>query len=227
MNSSIYEISIPRLLLSLLPIAVVLFIYFKWSLKGQSIVYATLRMFVQLILIGYALIFIFEQKSPYFMSLVLLFMLLVAAWISLRPIEGKKLPYFGKSFLSLFVGCIPILILMVTGIIDLDPWYEPKYIIPLSGMLFANAMNSVSVSAERFQVSRDKAQSLQAGLIPIMNTFFAVGLVSLPGIMTGQILAGISPLIAVRYQIMIMATLFGASGISAATYLFLIDKKNV
>ena len=99
-------------------------------------------------------------------------------------------------------------------------------------MIFANAMNAVSISAERFEseISRDhsylnaRAASYKAALIPIVNALFAVGLVSLPGMMTGQILSGIDPLIAVRYQIMVMLMILGSAGISVAIYLILLKK---
>jgi putative ABC transport system permease protein len=96
-------------------------------------------------------------------------------------------------------------------------------------MIFANSMNALSLGAERF--FREKKNGLNyiearnagltTALIPVTNTFFAVGLVSLPGMMTGQILAGIDPLIAVRYQILIMTTLFGSAGLSSAVFLYL------
>ncbi len=103
----------------------------------------------------------------------------------------------------------------------------PNYVVPLAGMIFANSMNTVSLAAERFEsecrggtgVIEAKHIALQTGLIPVINSMFAVGLVALPGMMTGQILSGVSPLIAARYQIMVMCMLFGASGISAFCYL--------
>ena len=114
-------------------------------------------------------------------------------------------------------------------VLDLHPWYWPRYVIPLAGMIFTNAMNSVSLAAERFEaeLKRDvayneaRAIALRASLIPITNSLFAVGLVSLPGMMTGQILSGISPLIAARYQIMVMCMVYGAAGISSASFLML------
>ena len=107
--------------------------------------------------------------------------------------------------------------------------------IPLAGMVFASSMNGVSLAAERFyaELKRDngykKARTiaLNASLIPITNSLFAVGLVSLPGMMTGQILSGVSPHIAIRYQVMVMCMIFSAVGLSS--YLFLIfikDKQN-
>ena len=119
------------------------------------------------------------------------------------------------------------LILITWGVLDLQPWYQANYCIPLAGMIFANAMNSVSLAADRLAaelgrgVSYEQARTIafRASLIPITNSLFAVGLVSLPGMMTGQILSGVSPLIAARYQIMVMCMVFGAAGISSACFL--------
>jgi putative ABC transport system permease protein len=99
--------------------------------------------------------------------------------------------------------------------------------IPLAGMIFANAMNSVSLAGERLEAEITRSSSyeearniaLKASLIPITNSLFAVGLVSIPGMMTGQILSGVSPLIAARYQIMVMCMVFAAAGISSTIFL--------
>jgi putative ABC transport system permease protein len=119
---------------------------------------------------------------------------------------------------------------MTQGVLDLQPWYLPSSVIPLAGMIFAGAMNSISLAGERVEAEtnrdvpyeRSRSIALQASLIPITNTLFAVGLVSLPGMMTGQILSGVSPLIAVRYQIMVMCMIFGSAGISSAMFLTLV-----
>ncbi len=124
--------------------------------------------------------------------------------------------------------------LVVKGVLNLQPWYIPSYIIPLASMIFANAMNTVSLAAERLEaelirsVDYYQARNIayKAALIPITNSMFAVGLVSLPGMMTGQILSGTSPLIAARYQIIVMTMLYGSAGISAALFLFLSKQKN-
>jgi len=111
----------------------------------------------------------------------------------------------------------------------LDPWYSTPSMVPIAGMIFANAMNSVSLAAERLSAEMDRNVSydvarkiaLQSALIPVINSLFAVGLVSLPGMMTGQILSGVSPLIAARYQIMVMCMIFGSAGIATAYFLVL------
>jgi len=123
--------------------------------------------------------------------------------------------------------------MVVFGVLDLEPWYEPRYLIPLAGMIFANAMNAVSIAAERLESEIDRGNvyiearviSYKAALIPRINILFAVGLVSLPGMMTGQILSGVDPLIAVRYQIMVMLMILGSAGISVAIYLMFLKKR--
>ena len=113
------------------------------------------------------------------------------------------------------------------GVLDLPRWFEPRFVIPLAGMIFASTMNTVSLAAERFESEREHAQApteargvaLEAALIPQINGLLAVGLVSLPGMMTGQILSGVDPFVAVRYQIMVMCMVFGSGGLGAALYL--------
>ena len=127
------------------------------------------------------------------------------------------------------MGGVPVFLLVTQLVLSVEPWFSPRYVVPLAGMIFSSAMNAVSLAAERFQAERGRGltytesrnEALQAALIPIINSMFAVGLVSLPGMMTGQILSGVSPLVAVKYQIVVMCMLFGSSGISAAVYLVL------
>ena len=199
----------------------------RWAMDVRSIICALGRMVSQLLLVGYVLVFIFNQKNPIVSIFILCCMLLASSWIALRPLKPLRRQYYFKALLSIVIGGVPVLVLVILGVIRLDPWYLPKYLIPLAGMIFANSMNSVSLCAERFHSEMIEGKSFiqarkmayRTALLPLMNSFFAVGLVSLPGMMTGQILAGISPLIAVRYQIMVMCMLLGASGISSASYL--------
>ena len=116
---------------------------------------------------------------------------------------------------------------------SVDTWYEPSIIIPLAGMYFSNSMNAISLAAERFVAELKRGSDIIAAriaafhtaMIPQINGLLAVGLVSLPGMMTGQILSGVSPLVAVRYQIMIMAMILGVSGMGAAIMLWLLSRK--
>jgi putative ABC transport system permease protein len=157
-------------------------------------------------------------------------MLLTASWIGLRTVRHKQLHLYPKALLALIIGGGTTLVLVTHGVLKLTPWYWPNYVIPIAGMIFASAMNSVSLAADRLEaeisrdVAYDRARNIayRSSLIPITNSLFAVGLVSIPGMMTGQILSGVSPFIAARYQIMVMCMVFGAAGISSACFLCLV-----
>ena len=234
MDNGIQSISLVNLALAFVPVLVVIIILWKWQMDYQTSVYSVARMLIQLMLIGYFLTYIFESDNAWIVVGVLCVMLFSASWIALRTLSYARKALYFKAFLSIAVGGGCVLILVTQGVLGLDPWYLPSYLIPLAGMIFANAMNSVSLAGERLNaemkrdLSFDKAKNiaLQASLIPIMNVLFAVGLVSLPGMMTGQILSGISPFIAARYQIMVMCMTFGSAGISSALFLILSKKIN-
>ncbi len=230
MSSSIQTIPLLNLALAFIPVIAVIAIIGKWQLGYKNSVYAVCRMLLQLLLIGYFLTFIFKTESSLIVLAVLAVMLFSASWIALRTLSIPRTTLYLKTFCSILLGGGIVLILMSQAVLNLHPWYLPSYLIPLAGMIFANSMNSISLAGERIEaelargVSYKKGRmiALQAALIPITNSLLAVGLVSLPGMMTGQILSGVSPLIAARYQIMVMCMIFGSAGISAAIFLTLI-----
>ncbi len=230
--NNIETISLTNLAYTLIPVFLVLVILFKWKLKTAHALYAMSRMLLQLLVVGYFLNAIFASDSAQITLSILSVMLLFSGWIALGTVKQKRRNFFIKAILSLIVACGVTLSIIVVGVLELDPWYQPRYIIPLGGMILANCMNSISLAAERFiseiNNHNDSIQArniaFNASLIPTINTLFAVGLVSLPGMMTGQILSGVSPFIAARYQIMVMCMLFASSGLSAACFLTLIIK---
>ena len=232
MNTALTTISLQGLIFTFLPVAVVIGIMFRWSTGAPTAIYATLRMLIQLLLIGYVLVYIFETDQPEFIMVILVIMLTVASWIAIRPLQKKQPQMYMNSLLSISIGSILILTLVIQIVIDVEPWFSPRYVVPLAGMIISSAMNTVSLAAERFQSEYDKKTpyiearriALRVSLIPIINSLFAVGLVALPGMMTGQILSGVSPLIAAQYQIVVMTMLFSASGISASLYLILTNR---
>ena len=189
-------------------------------------------MLVQLLLLGYFLSYIFDSNSGLVVVSVTAVMVFVSSWIALRTVKTRRRTLYSKAFAALLLGGGVTLLLITQGVLNLDPWYYPNYFIPLAGMIFANALNSISLAADRleaeigrdvhFEHARDIA--FKSSLIPITNSLFAVGLVSIPGMMTGQILSGESPLIAARYQIMVMCMVFGSAGISSACFLALIKQ---
>ncbi len=223
----IQTIPYANLALAFIPVAIVIAIIGRWRLGYRDSLYAVARMLIQLLLIGYALTFIFQTENLWVVLLVLSVMLASASWIALRTISIPRKSLYLKSLAAILLGGGATLLLMSQLVLDLTPWYLPRYLIPLAGMIFAGSMNSISLAGERLQAeigrsisyTRARSIALQASLIPITNSLFAVGLVSLPGMMTGQILSGTSPMIAVRYQIMVMCMIFGAAGISSALFL--------
>ncbi|MDB4044182.1 ABC transporter permease [Emcibacteraceae bacterium] len=227
---SIQSIPLENLALAFIPVFVVVFILYRWNSDGREALIGISRMLVQLLIVGYFLAYLFDARNAWIVLTVLAAMLFVSSWISLRTVKLRRQSLYLIALISIFVGGGLVLLLITQGVLGLDPWYEPRYLIPLGGMIFSSSMNSISLAAERIDaeikrgVDYDNARSiaLRAALIPIVNALFGVGIVSLPGMMTGQILSGVSPLIAVRYQVMVMCMLFSASGISAAFFLQLI-----
>jgi len=230
MHESVIQIPLIRLTMAFLPVAIVVVLFFRWSLGARHLIYALARMLVQLLLVGYFLVYIFAAGSGWTIVMTLAVMLCAAGWISLRTVAGRRARLFPKALGAIAAGGGLTLALVAFGVLALEPWYLPQYMVPLAGMIFANSMNSVSLAAERFEVEtargagyeQARATAFRISLIPIINALLAVGIVSLPGMMTGQILAGVSPFIAARYQIMVMCMIFGSAGLSSAIFLRLI-----
>jgi putative ABC transport system permease protein len=233
MNNIVPTISIQGLVLAFVPAIVVFFIMYRWRAGVQTAAHATLRMLIQLLLIGYVLIYIFKSDHYGVILGVLAVMLLIAAWIAIRPLHVRNYSSYAHALIAIAVAGILTLALVTQLVVGVEPWFSPRYIVPLAGMIFAGSMNAVSLAAERLQAESERGTpyeqsrkiALQASLIPIINSLFAVGLVSLPGMMTGQILSGVSPLVAAQYQIVVMTMLFGASGTAAALYLSMAAKR--
>lgn len=205
--------------------------------EGQML-WASLRMVFQLCAVGYLLQFVFEVKSP----LPVIAILLAMAGFSLQIMGGRirhKMPHFYLVMgSSVFIGCGMVTFIFCGLVVGYAPWYDPRYLIPLAGMIIGNSMNGASLAAERLateisgrreeiesalclgatsrQASDEALRSaFRAAMIPAMNTMAAMGIVSLPGMMTGQILSGTDPTVAVRYQIAIMCAITAAVAITS------------
>jgi putative ABC transport system permease protein len=231
----IETITLGRLAVAFIPMAVVLAIMAAWRCQVGRAFYATGRMLLQLMLIGYVLVYIFDSDSAFVISGVLAVMVVAAGWIALNTTDLPKSALFPASLVSVLLGGGVTLLVVTQGVLRLDPWYSPSVIIPLAGMIFAASMTNISLAIERLGAEIENGHSFirardiafRTSMIPVINSFFAVGLISLPGMMTGQILSGVSPLIAARYQIMVMCMIFGAAGLSTACFLVLIQRTAV
>jgi len=233
MAKSLAIIELPQLALAFIPVLAVLFIQFRWSLPHKRTLHALARMLVQLLLVGFFLGYIFESSTAWLVLILLIIMVLFSSWIALNNIDVPKGLLFQKAVLAITLSGGFTLLIITQGVLQLSPWYHAQALIPLAGMVFASSMNSVSLCGERFyselanKVNYEKARNtaFQASMIPNVNALLAVGIVSLPGMMTGQILSGVSPFIAARYQIMVMCMIFASAGISSAYFLYLAKPK--
>jgi putative ABC transport system permease protein len=222
-------IPLSHLAISFIPALLVLTVFYWWQLKTGSVMYAFARMLVQLLLVGYFLLWVFNAEKSWIVLMIVLIMVSISSWISLRTVPQHRVALYLTALVSITVGGGAILVLVTQVVLDTDPWFRANTLIPLAGMIFSNAMNGISLAADRLIVELKSSReyvparnaALHTALIPMINSLFAVGLVALPGMMTGQILSGVSPLIAARYQIMVMCMLFGAAGLSTIIFLVL------
>ena len=229
MNEPIQFIPLTRLALAFIPVCAVLLIIHRWSLGTRAGLVAVLRMVTQLLLVGYMLTFVFESNSAAVVLSVVSVMLAVAGWIALRPLGDERRTLYPKALVAIGIGAVTVVVAATQGVLDLSPWHDASVVIPLAGIVLSNSMNTVSLAAERFQAERRRGVgyrdarhiAMSTALIPMTNSLLAVGIVALPGMMTGQILSGVTPLIAVRYQILVMCMIFGSAGLATSCYLVL------
>jgi putative ABC transport system permease protein len=200
-----------------------------WQRLGLewNLAIATGRTVIQLLVVGYVLAAVFEFKHPV-LVLAMLGIMVVVATIVARNRISPKIP----GMLALVGGSMVIataLTLFYTTLLIIQPptWYEPQFVIPLAGIVLGNAMNAAAIAGERLvstlnssrleiethlslgatpqqAVAHYRRDAIKAGLIPTINTMMVVGLVTLPGIMTGQLLSGVPPIVATAYQMVIM-----------------------
>jgi putative ABC transport system permease protein len=222
-------IPVANLAIAVIPALAVIAVFYWWQMKVSSVVYAFTRMLVQLLLVGYFLLWVFNVDNAWIVLLLLLGMVIISSWISLRTVAEHRRSLYGVALFSILVGGGITLALVTQVVLNTEPWYRANTLIPLAGMIFSNSMNGISLAADRLiqelksgsDYLSARSAALHTALIPMVNSLFAVGLVALPGMMTGQILSGVSPLIAARYQIMVMCMLFGAAGLSTILFLLL------
>jgi putative ABC transport system permease protein len=213
---------------------------------SRQIIIAGVRTTVQLMLIGLILKSIFENVNLYYMTAIAIVMLLVAGRevMARQTHRFRGIWGFGMGTISMFVSTFAVTLFALTVIIGNQPWYTPQYAIPLLGMMLGNTMTGISLGLERMTstahvqknviearlalgesamqaMSGIRRESMRTGMLPMVNAMAAAGIVSLPGMMTGQILAGSPPLEAVKYQILIMFLITAGTGFGTMTAVWL------
>ncbi|MFM9938517.1 MAG: ABC transporter permease [Hyphomicrobiaceae bacterium] len=211
----------------------------------RRLIVAALRMVVQLAAIGFVLKLVFQQSSPLWTMLIALVMIGVAGWESLarqtHRIKGPGALALGSATL-LAVGLLSTLY-VTTAVIGSEPWYAPRVFLPILGMILGNALTAVALVLETLTTAAHTERAgiearlamghkplaafqgivrraLTTALMPMLNSMAVSGLVTLPGMMTGQILSGVDPVEAAKYQIMIMFVIAGSSALAAAAAAF-------
>lgn len=208
----------------------------------RQVLWAALRMIVQLVAVGYLLHFVFAFKNP----ALTLGIILVMAAIAAREIVARPDTRFSGPGGYLIAGSgVAVATVATVGLalataIRPQPWFDPRYAIPLVGIVLGSVLNAGSLTLDTFlSEARSRRSGIEAqlalgfsyrvaigptvrnairrGLVPIVNQMSAAGLITLPGIMTGQILAGADPIDAVKYQILLLFLLAGASGLTGLT----------
>jgi putative ABC transport system permease protein len=209
------------------------------GLAGQIIV-AALRTTIQLCLVGLVLDLVFSSVHPVWIASMAGVMLIAAAREVMARQKRRFAGWwgFGTGAASMFVSSFAITGFALVTVIGVDPWYTPQYAIPLLGMMLGNTMTGIALGLDRLTesawerrrviearlmlggtwseaIDEIRRASARSAMIPTINAMAAAGLVSLPGMMTGQILAGNPPLEAVKYQILIMFVISAGTGFGA------------
>ena len=214
----------------------------------KKLAIAAVRTVVQLLLVGYVLGWVFAVNRWYVVVAMMVLMTLVAGraagersrWTYRQMGMDSIVSVWGSSWVVAAIGLFVIL--------RVQPWYEPQYVIPILGMILGNTLTGVALGMERItgelQSRRDQIETLlamgatrweafrpaaqaavRAGMTPVINSMSVVGIVSLPGMMTGQVLAGQAPDEAIRYQIVIMFLITAASGLGTVSVVLMVYKR--
>ena len=212
----------------------------SWRMRlglGNDLMISGARTVVQLLLVGLILTAVFEQQRLVWVALISVVMLLVAGREAMVRQERRFAGWwgFGVGTLSMFVSTFTMTLFALLAVIGPEPWYTPQYAIPLMGMVLGNTMTGIALALDRLtqnawdqraiieqrlmlgetatEAVRDiRRHSMRNGMIPSINAMAVAGIVSLPGMMTGQILAGAPPMEAVKYQILVMFLITAGTG---------------
>jgi putative ABC transport system permease protein len=214
----------------------------------RDLLVGVVRTFVQLFLLGYVLKFIFNLNKAWLVLGVFSFMILFAAWTIRGRIRDRQVAFFWPVFMSMMASYLLVSYVVTALVVQVQPWWKPQYFIPLGGMVIGNSMNAMAISLDRLlgelrarrhevemmlclgadysESSRDVLKTaMAAGMIPSINSMMAVGVVFIPGMMTGQILAGADPLVAIRYQMVVMVMLVGSTAIGTFLVTVLVRRR--
>ncbi|MDO0822503.1 ABC transporter permease [Desulfosporosinus nitroreducens] len=220
----------------------ILIVRIKGIPREKEILISSLRMTIQLVLVGYILAYVFEHSHPFYALVIVAIMLIFAIHNIFNRTKSQLSPEIKKIVaLSMTLGILASLIYFVLVVLQVSPWYEPRYVIPIAGMIIGNSMTGISlgvktlvegmttnkqlVEAALILGATPKMASKQivnnafdAAMLPTINSMVGMGIVFLPGMMTGQILGGASPVVAIEYQIAVMLGIVGSVALTVLLF---------
>ncbi len=213
----------------------------------RELLIGTVRTFAQLFLMGYLLKIIFDIDNILLVFSIFIFMIFFAARTIYGRINEKQISFFFPTFLSMLISFFFVSFMVTAIVVGVKPWWKPQYFIPLGGMVIGNSMNAIAIALERLlnelrtkryeiemklchgadykEASQEILRNaMKAGMIPSINSMMAVGMVFIPGMMTGQILAGADPMAAIKYQIVVMVMIVGATTIGTLSVVLIVRR---
>lgn len=224
----------------------VVILLFIVKLKGipreKEIFISAIRMTLQLIITGYILTYIFNNDHPIYTILIISIMELFAVHNIFKRVKVRLSKKIKKIVaFSMVTGTILSLLYFIFVVINLSPWYDPRYFIPIAGMLIGNSMTGISLGVNRLVNGMDSQrqfietslmlgatpknaakpiidEAFDSAILPTINSMVGMGIVFLPGMMTGQILSGVSPITAIEYQIVIMLGILGSVSLTVILF---------
>lgn len=249
MSGSTYiHISDVDLLIALLFIAITAIVSY-WQGLGleRDIAVGTVRTFVQLLAVGFVLQQVFDASRWYWVVLILAVMTTIAGYNAMTRQAGARQGLFAIMTSAIGLGGAVTIVLVIGVVLRVRPWYQPQYVIPIAGMIIGNSMTGAALVVNRLHselvLRRNEVEAalalgapvkeaaanalreaLRAAMMPTVNSMMTVGLVQLPGMMTGQIISGANPADAVRYQVVVMLMIAAAT---AMTAMIAADRKSV
>ncbi len=239
----VIELQIWQMAAAYVFIVIVLFIV---KLRGipreKEIILSSIRMTLQLILTGYILVYLFDNSNPFLTIIVIGIMEIFAVHNIIKRVKVNLSQKLKKIIaVSMVTGTTTSLLYFIFVVINISPWYDPRYFIPIAGMLIGNSMTGISLGVSRLVDGMDSRKHLiesalmlgatpkmaakeivdtafDSAILPTINSMVGMGIVFLPGMMTGQILSGVSPVTAIQYQIAIMLGILGSVALTVILF---------
>lgn len=246
MNNSLINLSIAQLSIAYVFILVLLVIFKSRGIKREKeILIASVRMTLQLTAMGYVLMFVFDNPSWWLTGIMIVIMVAFAIHNAIKRVKNTMSKPLQKTIaVAMIGGAVATAAFFIIVVLQVRPWFMPQYFIPIAGMVVGNCMTGIAIGANKLCSDMEEKRamvenslmlgatpaqatkeivndSFDSAILPTMNNMLTMGIVSLPGMMTGQILSGVFPLTAIKYQIGIMLAILGGTALTTILFVML------